>query len=86
MAENPTHSNNGQELWARVLQNLAQTVDPHSFETWFRPVVFAGLNETSCKLVVPNQFFRRCFLENYSDLLNRTIEQLFKPVEVQVCS
>ena len=76
MAENPAHSNHGEELWARVLQNVAQTVDPHSFETWFRPIAFAGLNETSCKLVVPNPFFQRCFLDNYSDLVNRTIEQL----------
>jgi hypothetical protein len=85
MAENPAHSNNGEEWWARVLQNLAQTVGPHSFETWFRPVVFAGLNETTCKLVVPNPFFQRCFLENYSDLLNRTIEQLLDaPVQLHV--
>ena len=85
MAENPAHSNNGEELWARVLQNVTQTVDPHSFETWFRPVVFAGLDETSCKLVVPNQSFRRCFLDNYSDLLNRTIEQLLDaPVQLHV--
>lgn len=70
---------------ARVLQNVAQTVDPASFETWFRPVVFAGLDEASCKLVVPNRFFGRCFLDNYSDLLSRTIEQLFKtPLEVQL--
>lgn len=85
MSENPALSNNGEELWARVLQNLAQTVGTHSFETWFRPVVFAGLNETSCKLVVPNPIFRRCFLENYSDLLNRTIEQLLNaPIKVDV--
>jgi len=72
-------------LWARVLQNVAQTVDAHSFETWFHPVVFAGLNETSCQLLVPNPVFRRCFLDNYSDLLNRTIEQLLKaPVQVHV--
>jgi hypothetical protein len=76
MAENPAHSDNGEQLWTRVLQNVAQTVDSQSFETWFRPVVFAGLDQTSCKLVVPNPFFRRCFLDHYSDLLNRTIEQL----------
>ena len=85
MSENPAHSNNGEELWARILQAVAQTIDSESFATWFRPVVFAGLDETSCKLVVPNPFFRHCFLNNYSDLLNRTIEQLFQtPVEVQV--
>jgi len=85
MAENPAHSNNGEQLWARVLQNVAQKVDPHSFETWFRPVVFVGWNETSCRLVVPNPFFRRCFLEIYSGLLNRTIEQLLDaPVALQV--
>lgn len=85
MAENPAHSNNGEELWARVLQNVAQTLHPGSFETWFHPVVFAGLDQTSCKLVVPNLSFRRCFLDNYSDLLNRTIEQLLDaPVQLHV--
>ncbi len=85
MAENPAPSNNGQQLWARVLQNVAQKIDPDSFETWFRPVVFAGLNETSCSLVVPNPFFRRCFLEIYSDLLRQTIESLLHaPVELLV--
>lgn len=87
MAENPVPSDNGAELWARILQNVGQTVNPHSFETWFRPVVFAGLNETCCRLVVPNPSFRRAFLENYSDLLSRILEQLLPaPVEVQVSS
>ena len=85
MAENPTRSNNGEELWARVLHNVAQTIGPQPFETWFHPVVFAGLDQTSCKLVVPNPFFRRCFLDHYSDLLNRTIERLFDaPVPLHV--
>lgn len=85
MPENPAHSNNGEELWDRVLQNLAQTVGLQTLETWFRPVVFAGLDQTSCKLVVPNPFFRRSFLDHYSGLLNRTIEQLLHtPIELHV--
>ncbi len=85
MAENPVTSNNDEELWARVLRSVAETIHPGSFETWFRPVVFAGLDQNTCRLVVPNQSFRRCFLDNYSDLLNRTIGQLLDaPVQLHV--
>ena len=85
MSENPASSSSGEALWARVLQTVAQTVNVATFETWFRPVVFAGWDQTSCKLVVPNQSFRQCLLDNYSDLLKLVMEQLVSaPVQLHV--
>lgn len=85
MAENPVPSDNGEQLWARVLQNVAQTIDSYSFKTWFRPIIFAGMDKTSFNLLVPNPFFQRCFLDKYSSLLNQTIEQLLESrIEVHV--
>jgi AAA domain/DnaA N-terminal domain len=85
MSERPMYSNNGQDLWARVLETMRERVGLASFETWFRPIAFAGWDETSCKLVVPNQFFRRCFLDYYSDILQQAMDQLVDtPLELQV--
>lgn len=85
MSEKAAHSNSGEDLWARVLETVAERVGPGAFETWFQPVVLAGWDETSCKLVVPNQYFRRCFLDNYSGLLKQAMDQLLDvPVELYV--
>jgi AAA domain/DnaA N-terminal domain len=85
MSERPMFSNRGQDLWARLLETMKERVGLASFETWFRPIVLAGWDETSCKLVVPNPFFRRCFLDNYSDILQQAMNQLVDtPLELQV--
>jgi hypothetical protein len=85
MSERPMFSNRGQDLWARLLETMREKVGVASFETWFRPITLAGWDETSCKLVVPNQFFRRCFLDNYSGILQQAMDQLVDiPVELQV--
>jgi chromosomal replication initiation ATPase DnaA len=85
MSERPMFSNRGQDLWARLLETMKERVGLASFETWFRPIVLAGWDETSCKLVVPNPFFRRCFLDNYSDILQQAMDQLVDtPLELQV--
>lgn len=88
MSENSSSPNpDRDDLWARVLQTVAERVGPAAFETWFRPVVLAGWEETSCNLEVPNQSFRRCFLDNYSDLLKQAIGQLLDtPIELHVCA
>ena len=89
MSEKPVDSNRDDpgrdDLWARVLEIVAEKIGLAAFETWFRPVVLAGWDETLCKLVVPNQFFRRCFLDHYSDLLKQVMKQLRDaPVELHV--
>jgi len=89
MFEKPLDSNRDNPdrdgLWAQVLQRVADRVGLGAFETWFRPVILAGWDESSCKLVVPNQPFRRCFVDNYSDLLKQAMNQLLDtPVELHV--
>jgi hypothetical protein len=84
MSEKPAHRN-GRDLWARVLEIVAHRVGLAAFETWFEPVVLAGWDETSCRLVVPNPSFRKCFLDNYSDLLKHSMHQLVDaPVALHV--
>lgn len=85
MSEKPAPRDSDDALWAQVLHAVAQQIDPATFETWFGPVVFAGWDQTSCTLLAPNPFFRRCFLDNFSTLLRQTMESLLRaPVELRV--
>lgn len=89
MSEKSLDSNNEHpgkhDLWARTLATVAEKAGPRTFETWFRPVVLAGWDETSCNLVVPNQTFRQSFLDHFSKLLKEVMDQLVgAPVELNV--
>lgn len=89
MSERSLDSNNEQpgkhDLWARALATIAEKTGPRTFETWFRPLVLAGWDETSCNLVVPNPTYRRSFLDNFSNVLQEVMDQLVGgPVELIV--
>jgi hypothetical protein len=60
-------------IWNQVLAHVAKEVQPDCFQTWFRPIVFAGHDATAFRLSVPNDHFRRCLLENYADMLHKTV-------------
>jgi hypothetical protein len=64
------HSPCSLDLWSRILAVLGNNVNQQCFDTWFRPIVFAGHDDTGLCLIVPNESFRRCFLENYGDILH----------------
>lgn len=66
-----------QHLWTRVLEAVQEKVPAHSFDTWFRPIVFAGARDDAFDLIVPNETFRRGLLEHYAgivdDILTRVV-------------
>ena len=69
-----------QHLWQEILAVLAKRISPESIDVWFQPIVFAGCNETTCQVTVPNEVFRVALVENYSDVLRAAfIEVLGAP-------
>jgi len=65
-----------QDLWTRVLQGVQEKVPAHSFDTWFRPIVFAGSRDDAFDLIVPNETFRRGLLNNFSDILDDILSRI----------
>jgi len=66
-------------IWQQMLARLAEKTDPHSFETWFRPIRFAGGDQASLRVTVPHSFFKKCLLEHYSDILQEAVRQSAQP-------
>jgi AAA domain/DnaA N-terminal domain len=61
------------DLWPRVLAHVQNNVSPQCFDTWFRPIVFAGCNDGVLRAIVPSLTFKQCLLENYSAILHEAI-------------
>ena len=63
--------NGNHAFWDRVLERVKRAISLDSFDTWFRPLRFSGLEGNVLRLTAPNDTFRKWLLENYSDLLAR---------------
>jgi chromosomal replication initiator protein len=64
------------DLWSQVLSTVGKRVNPQCFDTWFRPIVFAGCDQAALHLTVPNENFKKCLLENYSQVLEEAIQEI----------
>jgi chromosomal replication initiator protein len=63
------------DVWAQVLSNVGKRVNQQCFDTWFRPIVFDRCDETAVHLTVPNENFKKLFIENYSNLLGDAVRE-----------
>ena len=73
------------DVWARVLSAVGKRVSQQCFETWFRPIAFAGRDDASLRIRVPNDTFRKWLLENYSKVFDEAVKEcLGKPLQVVV--
>jgi hypothetical protein len=61
------------DFWDRVLAHVQNNVGKQCFETWFRPILFAGCDGNGLHLTVPSEVFKQCLLENYSAVLDEAI-------------
>ena len=57
------------DFWHNVLSNVEKHMNRQCFDTWFRPIMFQGREDGILHLMVPTESFKKCLLENYSDLL-----------------
>jgi chromosomal replication initiator protein len=57
------------DFWRRVLSVLEEHMSRQCLDTWFRPIVYQGLENGILRLMVPTESFKKCLLENYSSLV-----------------
>lgn len=59
----------------QILARAAERVQPQCFDTWFRPLVFAGAAGSAWHWIMPSEYFKKAFLENYAQVLQQAIEE-----------
>ena len=65
-----------EQLWEKCLSKIKILVPPESYSTWFSPVYPYSFKENRLILVVPNDFYKACFEENYQDIIRATLSSL----------
>lgn len=73
-------------LWDKCLGKIKVQIAPESFASWFEPTYPRSLENGSLTVAVPNQFSRKCLIENYRDLIEKTLHGIRDgPLLVDFC-
>jgi chromosomal replication initiator protein len=56
-------------VWNKVLRTIETRINAGSYNTWFKPTAFLGIEDDVIKVQVPNEFFKDWLTRNYSQLL-----------------
>src|SRR5215469_5543883 len=64
------------DLLSSILSAISKRVNLHSFNTWFKPVSRAAIEDRTLFLSVPNQMFRDWISGNYLDIIEESLEEL----------
>jgi chromosomal replication initiator protein len=56
-------------FWHQVLSAVEKQTSRQCFDTWFKPIAYQNCENGILRLMVPTESFKKCLLENYSDLL-----------------
>jgi chromosomal replication initiator protein len=62
--------------WDKILQHMERRVNPHSFQTWFRPTRQQGTDNGKLLVKVPNRMFRKKLSETYGSLLEAVLTEV----------
>jgi chromosomal replication initiator protein len=62
--------------WDRVLHHVERRVNPHSFNTWFRPTRLEIVEEGRLLVRVPTRLFRKRLTETYGDVIQAVLVEL----------
>lgn len=66
-------SREDRELWDRILVDIAASVSPQSFDTWFRPLKPLRLTGSVLEVTAPNETFCAWIKENYLNILHQAV-------------
>ncbi|MDP2682326.1 MAG: chromosomal replication initiator protein DnaA [Deltaproteobacteria bacterium] len=61
------------DIWKKCLEAVKGQIPGQHFNTWFKPISVAGINETSLELEVPNRFFLEWLKDHYLPLIQEAI-------------
>ncbi len=73
------------DFWHHVLSIIEKRISRQCFDTWFRPIAYHGRENGSLHLKVPTDNFKKCLIENYSELLFQAVAEIVQtPLRLNV--
>lgn len=65
-----------QEIWDKSLELIRERLNNQAFNTWFKPIKKASINEEKLFLQVPNKFFEDWIRDNYLELIESAVSSV----------
>ena len=65
-----------ESFWNEGVKIIKEKVSQQNFETWIKPIRVVALEDNNVLLGVPNKFFRDWLVENYIDLISRSLSDV----------
>jgi uncharacterized protein YdaU (DUF1376 family) len=65
-----------EKFWNDAKEKIRVQVDADTFQTWFEPIYPQDLSNGILIIAVPNQYTRKCLLENYRDLIQSSLSEI----------
>jgi chromosomal replication initiator protein len=73
------------DFWHHVLSIIERRISRQCLDTWFLPIAYHGRENGTLRLTVPTDNFKKCLLENYSELLLQAAGELIQtPIRLNV--
>jgi chromosomal replication initiator protein len=69
-----------QNPWVHLQQAIKKKIDINSYETWFDPTVFIGVEANNLYIKVPNSYFKDWLSFHYSNMISALSQELFGKV------
>ena len=66
-------------IWDQVLTRIQTKVNPHSFNTWFKPTAFVDDAGRAITVRVPNPLFKEWLTKHYSVVLSEALAEVQRP-------
>ena len=63
-------------FWHQILSHVEKQLSRQSFDTWFRPIAYQSFESEILHLNVPTEIFKKCLIENYSELILQTARDI----------
>ena len=66
--------NTTEAIWSSALSNIARTLQPEQFRTWFKDTALVSVSPEKAIVRVPNAFYCKWFELHYQDLIRAALE------------
>jgi chromosomal replication initiation ATPase DnaA len=72
------------DLWSQILSLVKARVSRQCYDTWFLPIQFVSVDESTLSLRVPSESFRKWLQESHGATLQETAREASqKPLRIQ---
>ncbi len=66
------------DILSQIKPKIASLVSEDSFKTWIEPLTFVELENSTCRIGVPNAFFRDWVTENFGSIISQLLKETVK--------